>query len=147
MYQNKRMLHSSVMLAIALFIAVTTGGCNGQAAGGSTDLVPVLCHRELGVGLLFVTIENRGSDAGPSTMTLSYKSASSLVPRVQLQVKTPGIPAGVDIWIAVELPPAPGAAGFIVPAGKITITVDAMHVPPETRGANHTLVTYCKDGR
>lgn len=146
MYQHKRMFRLSVLL-IALCLAVTVSGCGGQAAGGPTDLVPTLCHSESGVGLLFVTIENRGDDAGPSTMTLAYKTASLLMPRVRLQVKTPNIPAGTEIWVAVELPSVPGAGGFITPAGKITITADAMHVLPETNRAKQTLVTDCKDGR
>ena len=136
------MFRSSVLL-VALCLAMVLSGCGGQAAGSSTRLVPVSCNSQSAFGLLFVTIENRGNDAGPSTMTLVYKTTSRLMPQVQVQVKTPGIAAGTDIWVAVELPSAPGAGGLIKPAGKITITVDAMHVLPETNRADQTLVTSC----
>ena len=149
MYRCKSMFRLCALL-LALGLALLVSGCGGQrgqAASGSADLVPELCHSEYSVGLFFITIENRGDDAGPSTTTVVYKTASPHMPLVRLQVKTPGIPAGNEIWLAVELPTAPGSGGFIRPVGMITITADAMHVLPETNRADQTHLTYCKDGR
>ena len=99
------------------------------------------------VGLFFITIENRGDDAGPSTMTITYKTASPRMPRVRLQVKTPPIPAGNEFWLAVELPTMPGSGGIIKPVGLVTLTADATHALPEKHRADQTHLTYCKDGR
>lgn len=133
------------MLLIALLIAAIASGCEGQAPRGPTDLVPIMCHSELGVGLLFITIENHGDDAGPSTTTLEFNTFSPKMPQARLEVKTPNIPSGTDVWIAVELPSVPGAAGFIKPVGKITITTDSMKVLRRTNRADNTLVTACND--
>jgi hypothetical protein len=133
------------VLLIALLIAAIASGCEGQAPRGPADLVPIMCHSELGVGLLFITIENHGDDAGPSTTTLEFNTSSPKMPRAWLEVKTPNIPSGTDVWIAVELPSAPGAAGFIKPVGKITITADSMKVLRGTNRADNTLVTGCND--
>ncbi|HEY6541297.1 MAG TPA: hypothetical protein VIZ18_10185 [Ktedonobacteraceae bacterium] len=146
MYQYKRIFRLSALL-LAFCLTMMVSGCGGQAAGGPADLVPTLCHSEYGVGLFFITIENRGDDAGPSTMTILYNTASPHMPRVRLQVKTPDVPAGNEIWLAVELPSASGSRGFVTPVGIITITADAMYVLPEANRADQTLLTYCKDGR
>ena len=146
MYRCKSMFRLSGLLA-ALCLSVMISGCGRQLAGGPADLVPEFCHNEYGVGLLFVTIVNRGNDAGPSTMTITYKTASPLRRQVRLQVKTPGIAAGNEIWLAVELPAAPGSGGFIRPVGMYTITADAMHVLREVKRADQTHLSYCEDGR
>lgn len=139
---------SALLLALCLALLVSgCGGQRGQTSSGLADLVPELCHSEYSVGLFFITIENRGGDAGPSTMTVVYKTASPHMPHVRLQVKTPSIPAGNEVWLAVELPVAPGSGGFLWPVGMITITADATHVLPETNRADQTHLTYCKDGR
>jgi hypothetical protein len=95
--------------------------------------------------MLFITIENRGQDAGPSTTTVVYNTNSPQMPRVQLMVATPGIPSLTPIWLAVDLPTVPGTGNFLLPVGKITITVDARRVLPETNRANNVLITSCAD--
>ena len=149
MYRCKGIFRLNTLL-FALCLAMLVSGCGGQrgqASGRPADLVPELCHRENSVGLFFVTIENRGGDAGPSIMTVVYKTASPHMPRVRLQVKTPSIPAGNEIWIAVELPTAPGSGGYILPVGIVTITADATHVLQEANRADQIHLTYCRDGR
>ncbi|HEY7416137.1 MAG TPA: hypothetical protein VH593_13165, partial [Ktedonobacteraceae bacterium] len=112
---------------IALLLIAAAYGFRKLTPRSPSDLVPILCHREPGIGLLFITIENRGNDAGPSTTTLVFNTAfpshksNGASPPMRLAVQTPSIPSGTDAWVAVELPSAPGA-GFIQPAGKITIT-------------------------
>ena len=148
MYQHKYMFRWSALLALCLSLLVS--GCGGQreqTTGGPADLAPTLCHSIYSVGLFYITIENRGDDAGPSTMTIVYNTASPYMSRVRLQVKTPAIPAGNEIWLTVELPTAPGSGDFITPVGIITITADAMYVLPETNRADQTYLTYCQDGR
>ena len=95
-----------------------------------------------GVNILFITIENRGSDAGPSTMTVAFATNSPQVPPVRFEVKTPAMPAGAERWLAVDLPSAPGTARVLEPVGKIMITVDSGNALPKTM---HTLVTGCND--
>lgn len=146
MYVSKKLFRPGALL-LALCLAMTVGGCGGQAAGGPADLVPTLCHNEFGVGLFFITIVNRGDDAGPSTMTIVYNTASPHMPRVRLQVKTPAIPAGNEFWLTVELPTVPGSGRYNRPAGIITITADATHVLREKNRADQTYLTYCQDGR
>lgn len=146
-------------LLLALFMIVVLSGCGWQAPPGPTDLIPILCHTESGVGMLFITIENHGNDAGPSTTKITFESNASEEPYVQLEVKTPGIPSGADILIAVDFPLAasaatlsdpalpftPDTARFLRPVGKITITVDSRNVLPETERTNNVLVTDCHD--
>ena len=146
MYRCKN-LFRLCLLPLALCLALLVGGCGGQAASGPADLVPTLCHSIYGVGLFYITIQNFGDDAGPSTMTVIYNTASPSMPRVRLLVKTPGIPAGNEFWFTVELPTAPDSGGFIKPVGIITITADAMYVLPEKNRGDQTLLTYCKNGR
>lgn len=137
-------------LLLALATSVLVCSCGSQAA---TDLEPILCHQEIdagmlkgtGVGLLFITIENHGHDAGPSTAEVAFNADSSQTPRVRLEVPTPAIPAGTAIWIMVNLPINAGTGGFLHPAGKITIIVDARHALPETNRRNNILITGCKD--
>jgi hypothetical protein len=145
MYERKRLFRLGALL-LALCLALIIGGCGGQASGPA-DLVPTLCHNEFGVGLFFITIENRGADAGPSTMTIVYKTASPQIPRVRLQVNIPAIPAGNEFWLTVELPTVPGSGAYIRPDGIITITADATHVLPEKNRLDQTHLTYCQDGR
>ena len=134
-------------MLLVLCLALLVSACDGQAAIGPADLAPTLCHSIYDVGLFYITIENRGNDAGPSTMTVIYNTASPSMPRVLLKVKTPAIPAGNEFWLTVELPTAPGSGGFVKPVGLITITADAMYALPEKHRADQTYVTYCKDGR
>ena len=141
------------LLLPALVVATLLSGCVWQTPHGPTDLVPILCHKEIdrgmlkgtGVGILFITIENQGNDAGPAAMTVAYETYSRRIPRVQIEVKTPSIPAGSDIWISVDLPFAPGTTSILEPAGKISITVDSKNVPPKTMRASNILVTNCHD--
>ena len=95
-----------------------------------------------GVNILFITIENRGNDAGPSTMTVAFATNSPQVPRVRLEVKTPAMPAGAERWLSVDLPFAPGTTSVPEPVGKIMIAVDSGNALPKTK---HTLLTSCND--
>lgn len=146
MYRCKNVFRVCALLLV-LCLALLVSACDGQAASGPADLAPTLCHSIYDVGLFYITIENRGNDAGPSTMTVIYNTASPSMPRVLLKVKTPAIPAGNEFWLTVELPTAPGSGGFVKPVGLITITADAMYALPEKNRADQTYVTYCKDGR
>lgn len=92
--------------------------------------------------MLFITIENRGNDAGPSTMTVAFATNSPQVPHVRLEVKTPAISAGTERWLSIDLPFAPGTTGALEPVGKIMITVDSGNVLPK---AMHILLTGCND--
>ena len=131
---------------LLILFAMLLTGCAAKAQSRQTaELVPVACHREWGVGMLFITIENRGQDAGPSTTTIVYNTNSLQTPRVQLAVSTPGIPSLTPIWLAVDLPPVPGTGNFLLPVGKITITVDAGQVLPEIERASNVLITSCDD--
>ncbi len=133
-------------LATTLFLS----SCDSQ---GPTDLEPILCHKEIdvsmlkgtGVDLLFITIENHSNDAGPSTTEVSYNTNSSKIPRVLLEVETPSIPSGTDIWISVNFPFEPGTNRFLEPVGKITIIVDSKKVLPETTRMNNNLISDCSD--
>lgn len=138
-----RMVRSKYILLILFAMLLT--GCAGKPQPITADVVPVACHIEWGVGMLFITIENRGHDAGPSTTTIVYNTNSPKTPRVQLMVATPGIPASTPIWLAVDLPSVPGTGNFLLPVGKITITVDARRVLPETDRASNVLITSCDD--
>ena len=131
-------------LLLALIATVALSSCAWQPHG-PTDLLPISCHTETSVGMLFITIENRGNDAGPSTMTVDYHTNSPAMTHVHLEVKTPGIPSGADILLSVDLPLDPHTASFFEPVGKITITVDAGKVLPETDRNNNVLVTGCND--
>jgi hypothetical protein len=95
--------------------------------------------------MLFITVENRGHDAGPSTMTVAYKTHAPARPYVQLEVQTPDVPAGADRLVMVDLPSIGATGGFLEPLGKITITLDAQKVLPEVNRANNVLVTECSD--
>ncbi len=147
MYQKKSIFRYRVLFLplIAFLLIAVVYGLRKQAPQGPADPVPILCHREPDVGLLFITIENRGSNAGPSTTTLEFNTNSSTLQsngarsRVRLEVKTSDIPAGAEVWVAAELPSTRGA-GFIQPAGKITITTASL-----TPGISNTLVTSCDD--
>ena len=147
----KRMCRYRIGLLLVLATAVLLSSCSSLTA---TDLEPILCHREIDagmlkgtdVGLLFITIENHGSDAGPSTTQVAFTTNSPQTPRVQLEVPTPGIPSGTAIWVMVNLPFNAATNSFLHPAGKITITVDVRHVLPETNRKNDMLITNCNDG-
>jgi hypothetical protein len=109
------------------------------------DLVPVACHKEPGVGLLFITVENRGHDAGPSMMTVTFTTHSPGRRQVTLSAHIPAMPSHAQRWVTVDLPSAANTSGFLQPAGNITITVDARKVLPEINRANNMLVTGCND--
>ena len=138
-------MRPSRLLWLALLISLILTSCGAQAAKSPADLVPILCHSEPGVGLLFITIENRGGSMGPSTTSVSFNTHSTKVSRVQLEVATPPMPSGALRWITVNLPYGPGTTTFLEPAGKVTIVVDASHVLRKTGKASNTLVSNCSD--
>jgi hypothetical protein len=139
------MYRSRFVLLILFAMLLTSCAGKAQSQQIAAELVPVACHSEWGVGMLFITIENRGQDAGPSTMTVVYNTNSPQMPRVQLMVATPGIPSLTPIWLAVDLPPVSGTGNFLLPVGKITITVDAKRVLSQTDRASNVLITSCAD--
>ncbi|GAC1384675.1 MAG: hypothetical protein NVSMB33_13210 [Ktedonobacteraceae bacterium] len=134
-----------LLVFFILGVTILFSSCEQQASSSPTDLVPVACHRELEVGMLFVTIENHGHDAGLSTMIVTYHTHSLDRPYVQLAVQTPAIPSGAERLITVDLPTVAHTGSFLQPLGKITIIVDARRVLPETNRANNILVTICND--
>jgi len=133
------------LLLLVLVISMILASCGGQASQGPAELVPTLCHSELGVGLLFITIENRGGSIGPSVTSVSFSTDFTKEPRVRLEVTTPSMPAGALRWITVNLPYEPGTRTFLEPAGKVTIVVDASHVSRKTENISNTLVSNCTD--
>ena len=132
---------------LLILFAMLLVGCTGQPRSQqlAADLVPVACHREWGVGMLFITIENREQNAGPSTTKIAYDTNWPRMPRVQLMVATPGIPSLTPIWLAVDLPTVPGTDNFLLPIGKITITADARRMLSQTNRADNVLITSCND--
>jgi hypothetical protein len=130
---------------LAFVLLLLLASCGAHASHGVPDLVPTLCHREPSVGLLFITIENRGSDAGPSTTGVAFETQSPRAPHVRLHVATPAVPSRAEIWVAVELPYAPGTSSFLLPAGNLTITTNAGNASPGTAGAHNVLITACND--
>lgn len=140
-----------VLVVIAVLLVFS--GCHQHPISGQAHLLPIRCHQEIergmlqgtGVNLLFITLENRGSDAGPAMMTVAFNTNSSARLRVQLEVKTPTMPAGAERWITVDLPLAPDGTRVLEPVGKIVITIGSTNaVRPEKR-ANGILVTSCHD--
>jgi hypothetical protein len=145
-YIIKQIWHrQSLLLLFALFLMLFLNGCAGQSGHGSADVVPVYCHSEYGIGIVFITLENHGDNAGPSTMALDYATSISRVPHVHLTVKAPPVPYEADILVMANLPFAPGTGNFLLPAGKITISMDAYHLRSEKSSAGHVLVTDCRD--
>lgn len=138
------------VLLVALLATAILSSCSWQTPRSLADVIPILCDKQIstgmlkgtGVNILFITIENRGNDAGPSTMTVTFATNSPQVPRVQFEVKTPAIPAGAERWLSVDLPLAPGTTSVLEPVGKIMITVDSGKALPKTM---HTLLTSCND--
>lgn len=155
--QEKRAHHSRLFLLVlaATGILIVLSSCSRQPLTGPANLLPIWCHQETsrgmlqgtGVNVLFVTIENRGQDAGPSTMTIMFDTNSPETPHVQLEVKIPAIPTGEERWIAVDLPSAPETASALEPVGKVVITVSSINASRQTRKVNGTLVTSCHDPR
>jgi hypothetical protein len=133
------------LLLFALVALIAFNSCQQPAPQASTQLVPVLCHRELGVGLLFITVVNRGSEAASSMMTVAYQTGSHRVPSVRLTVKTPIIPGGSEVWLAVELPLLPGTAVFLRPISKVTIVITSAGSPSGNPGARNARVSDCND--
>ena len=138
-------MRRSRLLWLALLILLILTSCGGQASQGPAELVPRLCHSEPGVGLLFITIENRGGSRGPSITSVSFNTHFPKVPQVQLKVATPSMPAGALRWITVNLPYVPGTTAFLEPAGKVTIVADASHVSQKTGNLSNMLVSNCTD--
>lgn len=145
--EEEETMHPRKLLVVLPFLLATMllTGCAAQASQGPTDLVPVACHKELGVGLLFITVENRGYDAEPSTMTVAFTTHSPGGRQVTLSAHIPAMPSHAQRWVTIDLPSATNTSGFLQPAGNITITVDARKVLPEINRANNMLVTGCND--
>lgn len=132
-------------LLLALIAAVLLSSCEWQASHGPTDLAPISCHGEPLVGMLFITIENHGNDAGPSMTTVEFDTNSPKMSRVRLEVKTPSIPSKADRIIAVDLPFVPAATKRVKLVGKITVTADSSKVLPALERKHTILVTSCSD--
>ncbi len=130
---------------LALIAAVLLSSCEWQASHGPADLVPISCHGEPLVGMLFITIENHGNDAGPSMTTVEFDTNSPKMLQVRLEVKTPSIPSKADRIIAVDLPFVPAATERIKLVGKFTVTADSGKVLPAIDRKHNILVTNCSD--
>ena len=135
----------SRVLWLALVFSLILSSCGAQASKSPAELVPTLCHSELGVGLLFITIENSGGSTAQSVISVSFNTHFTKESRVQLKVTTPPMPSGALRWITVNLPYAPDTTSFLEPAGKVTIVVDADHVVRKTGTTRNTLVSNCTD--
>lgn len=111
------------------------------------NLVPLTCHRESdvnmlrgsGVGIMFITVKNRGQDTGPATMRVEFHTNLPVVRRVRLDEKLQALPAGAYRYFMVDLPRAPRSGNFLDPVGPVTISLSAGRVnPPDS-----VLVTGC----
>lgn len=130
-------------LFLALLALLLLSSCELQTSHSPPDPIPILCHKELGVGILFITIANHGSDSPSSTMIVKFYTNSSQKRQVQLQVEIPGIPSGSNIWVPVNLPA--GSQGFLKPVGKITIIINSAKVLAQSARGNNVLITGCND--
>ena len=138
MFQHKR-------LFFVFFTTVLFSSCGWQTPRETTDLRPISCHREFGVGMLFITIENYANNAAPSTMIVTFNTNSSRVQSVKLAVKTPEIPSMAARTLAVDLPYISSTSTFVLPVGKVTITADATKMLLETNRAHTILNSQCSD--
>ena len=132
-------------LFFVLFTTLLFNGCAWQTPHGVADLRPVSCHREFGVGMLFVTIENHANDAAPSIMIVTFNTNSPEVQGVKLAVKTPEFPSQAARTLAVDLPYISSTSRFILPVGKVTIIADATKVLREIDRAHTILSSTCTD--
>ena len=139
-------MRRSRLLWLALLIPLILTSCGGQASQGPAELIPTLCHSELGVGLLFITIEDTGGSTGPSVISVSFNTHFTKESRVQVEVATPPMPSDALRWITVNLPYVPGTTNFLEPAGKVTIVADGGHVVRKRGNASNRLVSNCTDG-
>jgi hypothetical protein len=137
-------MRRSKLLLLLLLLLLT--GCSSGNAHGAADLRPTLCHRESLVGLLFVTVENRGADAGATLLSVSYQVTSANNRQVRLEVQTPPLPAGAETWIAVQVPPLPHG-GYQMPDALVIITADAGNALRENHHDTTVLMTSCQDPR
>ena len=140
------MYRIGVLLLLCLILLIG-GGPTVSAFHVAPRLIPLRCHAETGatmlrgtgVGILFITIENRGQDVGPSTMQITYQTGSSLTPRVTFEKAIQALPAGAYRYIMVDLPRTSQGDGFLDPIGPVTISLD---VAGESRSEG-ILVTNC----
>ena len=128
-----------------LFITLLLSSCASRTSHEATDLRPISCHREFGVGMLFITIENYANDAAPSTMIVTFRTNLPKVQDVELAVKTPEIPSQAARTLAVDLPNVPSTSSFMLPVGRVTIIADATKVLLETNRAHTILRSACTD--
>jgi hypothetical protein len=141
------------MLLVLCLLLLVLGGGDAPAPHGFADLVPLFCHQETGatmlrgtgVGILFITIENRGQDASPSTMRVEFATRSIVIPQVRLDVQIQALPAGAERWIMVDIPQVPRGGEFLDPAGPVKISLDVTNAVPEVKWADSTLLTACGD--
>lgn len=137
---------ASLFLLLCLLF-FTWGSPGAPAARVSPRLVPLLCHREsdaamlrgTGVGILFITVENRGQDAGPATMRLKFATNSPAVPWISLSEALPALPAGAYRYIMVDIPRISAGGNFLDPVGPVTISIEIAGVSQP----GGVLVTNC----
>ncbi len=91
-------------------IVMLLSGCGAQPTQVVQALHPIQCHREAFVGIIYVTLENDGTDAGTSSMHISYTVGGAQKIPVSIQVQLPLIPAQTQRMVMVQVPVAiPGA--------------------------------------
>ncbi len=128
-----------------LFATMLLGSCASRTSHETTDLRPISCHREYGVGMLFITIENYANDAAPSTMIVTFRTNLPKVQDIELAVKTPEIPSQAARTLAVDLPYVPSISSYMLPVGKVTIIADATKVLLEKNRVHTILSSACTD--
>ncbi|WP_201390634.1 hypothetical protein [Ktedonobacter sp. SOSP1-52] len=140
----------SVLLTIVLLVV---RGSNIPVAHVSSHVVPLACHKETdsgmlhgnGVGILFITVENTGQYIGPTTMQVEFKTSSTIVPQVKLNVVIPALLSGAQRLIMVDIPKAPQDSSFLNPVGQIKISLKLTQGKElaNIKQADNILITHC----
>ncbi|GHO69471.1 hypothetical protein KSC_083630 [Ktedonobacter sp. SOSP1-52] len=98
-----------------------------------------------GVGILFITVENTGQYIGPTTMQVEFKTSSTIVPQVKLNVVIPALLSGAQRLIMVDIPKAPQDSSFLNPVGQIKISLKLTQGKElaNIKQADNILITHC----
>lgn len=139
-----------VLLAIVLLVIRSS---NVPVAHVSPHVVPLACHKETdsgmlhgnGVGILFITVENTSQYVAPATMQVEFKTSSTIVPQVMLNVVIPALPSGAQRLIMVDIPKAPQDSSFLNPVGQIKISLNLPQGKElaNVKQADSVLITHC----
>ncbi|GHO53050.1 hypothetical protein KSB_15250 [Ktedonobacter robiniae] len=98
-----------------------------------------------GVGILFITVENTGQYIGPTTMQVEFKTSSTIVPQVKLNVVIPALLSGAQRLIMVDIPKPPQDGSFLNPVGPIKISLNLTQGKElaNIKQADNILITHC----